>query len=220
MAPKKSISESKQISLGERQHVTYGFCRVKPNSWSDFVLGKVSVKTAPSESSAVILAHISANSSNKTRFRALGHVGAADSGRLCERELHPPPAPGSPGHIIRNTPAEPDSWHGRGNRKEPCEMFRSHPTSCKETPGLPRQGSRFFPPPKKPLLWCFHLKLAVNSISWPALGIRWERICQARVLSTTSLTNSFILVLKKRENKTKPPHTHKRERNRNCSNIQ
>lgn len=92
MAPKKSISECKQISLGERQHVTYGFCRVKPNSWSDFVLGKVSVKTAPSESSAVILAHISANSSNKTRFRALGRVGAADSGRLCERELHPPPS--------------------------------------------------------------------------------------------------------------------------------
>lgn len=79
---------------------------------------------------------------------------------------------------------------------------------------------QIFPTPKKPLLQCFHLKLTVNSISWPALGIRWERICQVRVLSTTSLTNSFILVLKKRENKPKAPHTHKRERNRSCSNIQ
>lgn len=135
----------------------------------------MSVKTAPSESSAVILTHISANSSNKTSFRALGCVGAADSGWLCERELHPPLAPVFPGHVIRNPPAESDSWHGRGNRKEPCEMFRSQPTSCKETPGLPRQGSWFFPPPKKLLARCFYLKLTVNSISLPrGGGKRWE----------------------------------------------
>lgn len=130
----------------------------------------MSVKTAPSESSAVILVHITANSSNKTNFRALGHVGAADSGWLCERELHPPLALVFPGHVIRNLPAESDSWHGHGNRKEPYEMFGSQPTSCKETPGLPRREQIFFPLRKIPLAQCFHLKLVTNSISLPRAG--------------------------------------------------
>lgn len=163
----KQTWKQTNFSWGKATHFTYRFCRVKPNSKSDFVISKVSVKT---ESSALILTHISANSSDKPSFRALGRVGAADSARLCERELHPPLAPVFPGHVIRNPPAESDSWHRHGNRKESCEMFGSQPTSCKETPRLPRQGSRFFPTPKKPLAWCFHLKLAVNSISLPRGG--------------------------------------------------
>lgn len=75
-----------------------------------------------------------------------------------------------PSHANQNLPAESNCWHRCGNRKEPCEIFRSQLTFCKVKLGLARPASRSPHPLKKTLVWCFHLKLFMNSISFPRGG--------------------------------------------------
>lgn len=191
----KQIWKQTDFSWGKAMHFTYGFCTVKPNSQSDFVVSKVLVKNSTFWVISCDPRTCICQLQQRNQFSSSWACWSCRFSPTERGSSIPLWLPSSQDMLSKILPQSPIPGTDMGTGRSPARCSGPSPRPAKKHQACPDKGADFPHPQKKPLAWFFHLELTVSSTSLTrAGGKRGEDL-------SLSLTNSFILLFLKRRKK-------------------